>query len=171
MPAIVVITESAEQTQRLGEAVGRLLQPGDVVLLHGDLGAGKTTLTQGLARGLGIAAIVQSPTFTLVAEHEGTTPDGAPVRLYHLDLYRLAGDDDLDSFGWDQFLAPTDGIVIVEWPERAGPRLPDEYLLVRLDPAGPSRRRIALEAIPANGRYSDVVARFADGIARAPLLP
>jgi tRNA threonylcarbamoyladenosine biosynthesis protein TsaE len=153
VPAISFVSESTEQTRELGAALGRLLGPGDVVLLHGDLGSGKTTLTQGIAQGLSVREYVQSPTFTLVAEHDGRTADGVPVRLYHLDLYRLEGEDDLRSFGWDQYLAPVDGVTVVEWPERAGTWLPEEYLLVRLQVAGPDRRRIDVEAVPRSGRY------------------
>jgi tRNA threonylcarbamoyladenosine biosynthesis protein TsaE len=157
LPAITYVTNSAIETRDFGATLGRLLRPGDVVLLHGDLGAGKTTLTQGIAQGLGVHEPIQSPTFTLVAEHTGETAEGEPINLYHLDLYRLAGEDDLDSFGWEQFLAPSDGISVVEWPERAGTWLPEDYLLVRLEPEGADRRRVTIEAIPANGRFASVV--------------
>ncbi|MGH2561228.1 MAG: tRNA (adenosine(37)-N6)-threonylcarbamoyltransferase complex ATPase subunit type 1 TsaE, partial [Thermomicrobiales bacterium] len=129
---VVVVSQGPDETREIGERLGRLLQRGDVVLLHGDLGSGKTTLTQGIARGLGIHDYVQSPTFTLVAEHEGRGADAAPVRLYHLDLYRLADELELESFGFDQYLAPVDGVTVIEWPERAGDWLPDRYILVRL---------------------------------------
>lgn len=145
------LTRAPEETRSVGERIGRLLRPGDVILLHGDLGSGKTTLTQGIARGLGVRDYVQSPTFTLVAEHPGRTTDGASIRLYHLDLYRLTGEDDLDSFGYDQYLDPSDGVTVVEWPERAGDRLPDAYLLVTLIHVGPDERRLRIEAVPATG--------------------
>jgi tRNA threonylcarbamoyladenosine biosynthesis protein TsaE len=160
VPAIAYVTESAEQTQTLGARLGRLLHPGDIVLLHGDLGAGKTTLTQGIAEGLGVREQVQSPTFTLVAEHAGQTAEGEPITLYHLDLYRLVGEEDLDSFGWEHYLAPPDGVSVVEWPERAGSWLPEEYLLVRLEPEGADRRRVTIEAIPPNGRMVALVAEL-----------
>jgi tRNA threonylcarbamoyladenosine biosynthesis protein TsaE len=149
--SVVAISRNEAETRAIGERLGRVLWPGDVVLLHGDLGAGKTTLAQGIARGLGVAGYVQSPTFTLVHEHDGLTADGAPVRLYHLDLYRLGGEEDLDSFGFDDYLAPSDGITLIEWPERAASRLPGAYLLVRLAPVGAGERRIEFEAAPANG--------------------
>jgi tRNA threonylcarbamoyladenosine biosynthesis protein TsaE len=155
-----LVSNSAEQTREIGARLGRRLRTGDLVLLHGDLGAGKTTLAQGIARGLGVADPVQSPTFTLVNEHlaggNGRPGDGGggPLRLYHLDLYRLAGDDDLDSFGFDDYLAPVDGVALVEWPERAVARLPAAYLLVRLEPLGEGKRRLAIEAVPADGRYA-----------------
>lgn len=148
MAIVELVSNSAEQTREIGAALGRLLHSGDVILLHGDLGAGKTTLAQGVARGLSVNEPVQSPTFTLVAEHRGRTAAGHPVRLYHLDLYRLTDEHELGSFGYGDYLAPTDGITVVEWPERAGTWLPDRYLLVRLEVAGPDRRRIAIEAVP-----------------------
>ena len=149
------ISSSAEQTRAIGERLGRRLRPGDLVLLHGDLGAGKTTLAQGIARGLGVFGPVQSPTFTLVNELDGRTPDGRSIRLYHLDLYRLAGDDaELDSFGFDDYLAPPDGVALIEWPERAAARLPDSFLLVRLESIGDGRRRLVIASIPPGGRYA-----------------
>ena len=154
-------TESPEQTRALGAAIGRRLRPGDVVLLHGDLGAGKTTLTQGIAAGLGVNEYVQSPTFTLVAEHAGRAVSGAPIQLYHLDLYRLTDEAELESFGYGQYLAPTDGVSVIEWPEGAGDWLPDAYLLVRLEIAGPDRRRITIEAVPAAGDLAPVVEEIA----------
>jgi tRNA threonylcarbamoyladenosine biosynthesis protein TsaE len=160
VPPITLVTDSAEQTREIGARLGRLLRPGDVVLLHGDLGAGKTTLTQGIAQGLGVREQIQSPTFTLVAEHEGQTVEEAPIRLYHLDLYRLAGEEDLDSFGWEQYLAPVDGVAVVEWPERAGSWLPEEYLLVRLELDGADRRRVMVEAVPPNSDMTDVVSEL-----------
>jgi tRNA threonylcarbamoyladenosine biosynthesis protein TsaE len=164
VPAIAYVTVSAEQTRALGARLGRLLRPGDVVLLHGDLGAGKTTLTQGIAHGLGVREQIQSPTFTLVAEHAGETADGEPINLYHLDLYRLAGEEDLDSFGWESYLAPVDGISVVEWPERAGTWLPEEYLLVRIESEGVDRRRVTVEAMPSNGRMIALVADLRDAM-------
>ena len=153
-PTFELVSHTAEQTRELGARLGRLARAGDLILLHGDLGAGKTTLTQGIARGLGIAGSVQSPTFTLVAEHDGVGADGRPLRLYHLDLYRLSGAADLDSFGFEDYLAPPDGLAVVEWPERAAGRLPDEYLLVRLEAHGEGSRRIAARAVPDDGRYA-----------------
>ncbi len=154
---VEIMSESPEQTRALGAALGRRLRPGDVVLLHGDLGAGKTTLTKGIAEGLGINDYVQSPTFTLVAEHPGHTASGEPVCLYHLDLYRLSGAAELESFGYEEFLAPVDGITVIEWPERAEGWLPDAYLLVQIEIAGPERRRITIEAVPGEGRLADIV--------------
>lgn len=164
MPSLTFVTATAEQTRAIGAEIGRLLSPGDVVFLHGDLGAGKTTLTQGIAQGLGVRELVQSPTFTLVAEHQGRNGIGEPIDLYHLDLYRLSGEEDLDSFGWEHFLAPTGGVSVVEWPERAGSWLPDEYLLVRLEAVGADRRRVVIDATPPNGGLAALVAELRDVI-------
>ena len=142
MSAIELISRSPEQTRAIGERLGGLLRTGDVLLLNGDLGAGKTTLTQGIAAGFGVAEYVQSPTFTLVAEHEGESGR----KLYHLDLYRLQDEADLESFGYEQYIDPVDGVAVIEWPERAGTWLPDAYVLIDFTIAGPSERRLRLEA-------------------------
>lgn len=125
----------------LGRTLAMGLHPGDVVLLHGDLGAGKTTLVQGIAAGLQVVEAIQSPTFGLVADHSGILPDGNPVTLHHLDLYRLESPEELEDLGYDQYLAPFDGISLIEWPERADDWLPDRFLLVRISLA-PSGGRI-----------------------------
>ena len=140
--AIEIIAEGAEATRRIGEAIGRWAPGGTVILLHGDLGAGKTTLTQGIAAGMGVDEPVQSPTFNLVAEHEGSS-----LRLFHLDLYRLDGSDELESIGFDQFLDPDGAATIIEWPERAGHWLPERYLLVEITLAGPDCRAFSFHSV------------------------
>lgn len=149
-PSVTLHSPDVEATRRIGERLARALRPGDVLLLHGDLGAGKTALTQGIGRGLGVADRVQSPTFTLVNEYgaDGRVP--GITHLYHLDLYRLGGPDDLESIAFDDYLAAADGVTVVEWPERAGRHLPDAYLLVGLEIL-PDGRRLTFEAIPAGG--------------------
>jgi tRNA threonylcarbamoyl adenosine modification protein YjeE len=93
--------------------------------------AGKTTFVQGLARGLGIREYVQSPTFILVMEHRGTLPDGQPVRLYHVDLYRLEEPGELATFGLEDCLSDPAGIVVIEWADRLPPNWVEEYLVIR----------------------------------------
>ena len=111
---------SVEETWQLARRLAAELRPGDVVCLEGDLGAGKTTFTQGLAAALGVEGRVTSPTFCLVQEHRGNG-----VLLVHMDLYRLRGEDDVVAIGWEDYLA--DGaILVVEWPERAGSLIPAE---------------------------------------------
>jgi tRNA threonylcarbamoyladenosine biosynthesis protein TsaE len=150
-------TKSADETREIGEQLGRLLKAGDVLLLHGDLGSGKTTLTQGIARGLGVRDYVQSPTFTLVAEHEVKDISGTPIRLYHLDLYRLNSEEDLESFGYHQYLAPAEGISVIEWPERAGSDLPDRYLLIAIDLLGPDKRRLTIRPNSLDDRFAGIL--------------
>jgi tRNA threonylcarbamoyladenosine biosynthesis protein TsaE len=144
-PSSEFLSTAAAETRAFGTRLAQQLRAGDVVLLHGDLGAGKTTLTQGIAQGLGVTEPVQSPTFTLVAEHLGNTASGDPIRLYHLDLYRLGGENDLEDIGFDDLLAPRDGISVIEWPERAGTWLPERYILVTIEPIREDTRRLTLE--------------------------
>jgi tRNA threonylcarbamoyladenosine biosynthesis protein TsaE len=152
-----IVSTSEDETKSLGARMGRLLQAGDVVLLHGDLGSGKTTLAQGIAQGLAVEEYVQSPTFTLAAEHTGRTSAGEALTLYHLDLYRLRDPDELESFGYEDLVTQSDGIVVVEWPERAGDILPDEYLLVIIEPMGPEERLLTLQPVPLHGPERRIV--------------
>ena len=148
-PSTIEITTGSEgETRSLGAAIAPWLEPGDVVLLHGDLGAGKTTFAKGIASALGVAAVVSSPSFAIVNEYE--IPDhGKIARLVHLDLYRL-DEADLDSIGYDDLLASTGTVTLIEWPERAGAHLPDRYLLVEIANAGDQRRRIWFSEVPGN---------------------
>ncbi len=143
-PADQQVVRSGAGMRELGERLSRFLRRGDVLLLHGDLGTGKTTLVQGLAQGLGIEGPVQSPTFGIVAEHEGLDPGGERLILYHLDLYRLTDPHELDSIGYDQYLEPHDGVSAIEWPERAGDWLPDRFLLVNIEHAGADVRHVSI---------------------------
>ncbi len=127
-------TDSAAETYELGVRLGCLLHPGDMLALQGDLGAGKTTLAQGVARGLGVETYVRSPTFTLVNEYD--LPSGA--RLFHIDGYRLGETMaeamlEADTFGLDQVLDDPRAIVIIEWAERLADLLPTDRLEVTLD--------------------------------------
>ncbi|MZP29892.1 tRNA (adenosine(37)-N6)-threonylcarbamoyltransferase complex ATPase subunit type 1 TsaE [Heliobacterium undosum] len=112
-------------TEELGRWLAERVQPGDILLLHGDLGAGKTTLVRGLARSLGYGGRVTSPTFTLVHEYEGRVP------IYHFDLYRLGEPDQVWEIGWADYLRG-EGVLCIEWPERLGGLIPDEALTIRL---------------------------------------
>ena len=131
-------TTSAAETRSVGQEIGRLLAAGDVVLLHGDLGAGKTTLTKGIADSLGVAEEVQSPTFTVVAEYRAPQL-GRDHWIIHVDLYRVGGESDLLSIGLDDVLDRDDSVVVVEWPERAGRAELPARLLVRIEGKGESR--------------------------------
>jgi tRNA threonylcarbamoyladenosine biosynthesis protein TsaE len=136
------LVESAEAMKLLGASIALELRAGQVVLLHGDLGAGKTTLSQGIAAGLGIKGAVTSPTFTLVGEYPIEPPRNGISRLNHLDLYRLVDPAELDSFGFDEFLAPEGGVTIIEWPERAEGRLPPDAIVIEIEPVNAGSRRV-----------------------------
>lgn len=112
-------TESPEETQALGEELGKTLKPGDVIALIGDLGTGKTCLTQGIARGVGIAPdeVVSSPSYILINEYSGTVP------IYHIDLYRLENSEEIAELGLSEYIEG-DGICIIEWAERMADGLP-----------------------------------------------
>lgn len=130
-----MITANEEETSAAGEALGRDLKPGDVVLLFGDLGAGKTAFVRGMARGVGADPDdVSSPTFTIVQEYAGRS-----ATLYHVDLYRLESAE-IDDLGLDD-LVSSDGIVAIEWAERWKGR-PDDVTEVRLEHRGEDRRAI-----------------------------
>ena len=131
-----------------GETLARRLGPGDVVAYRGDLGAGKTAFTRGLARGLGCTGRVTSPTFTVVNEYEGRLP------LFHFDLYRLAGEEELCDVGWEDYL-DRGGVCAVEWSERAEAALPRETVWVSIRRCAESGdwRRITIE-----GRAGDEAA-------------
>lgn len=119
------LSHSPEETERIGEMLGRHLHSGTVLALRGGLGMGKTAFTRGLARGLGCTGRVTSPTFTIVNEYDGTTP------LFHFDMYRLDSEDDLFDIGWDDYLA-RGGVCAVEWSERIDSALPPDALTVSI---------------------------------------
>lgn len=145
------VTHSATQTQKAGEVLARLLQPGDIILLEGDLGAGKTTFTKGIGQGLQVEGYVNSPTFTLVNEYRGRLP------LYHMDCYRLESGQEALDFGLEEYLYG-DGVTIVEWPERIEEVLPDEVLRIKLGYVNDTKRAIRLE--PIGSRYLALTAEF-----------
>jgi tRNA threonylcarbamoyladenosine biosynthesis protein TsaE len=163
-PALDIISHSPDQTRALGTQLGRLLSPGDVVLLGGQIGAGKTTFTQGLARGLRVQEPTQSPTFTLVTEHAARAHD-TPTRLYHIDLYRLSGVEEAEGFGLDDYLADTAAIAAIEWPERAAAAMPPEHLLVELGYVADTKRQ--LRVTPRGSRYATLVERLRAEVAGA----
>ena len=118
-------TESPEETQALGEKLGKTLKQGDVIALVGDLGTGKTCLTQGIARGVGIAsdAVVNSPSYILINEYNGVIP------IYHIDLYRLENSEEIAELGLSEYM-DGDGICIIEWAERITDGLPDTCIKI-----------------------------------------
>ncbi len=156
---LILVTRSDEETRELGRAIGEAVDASLVIALHGDLGAGKTTLTQGIAAGLGVTDRVTSPTFTLVSEHLGRKG----IRLLHVDSYRLgdssqAAQREARTFGMEEILeqaeAPVSGpgpavtVVVIEWAERLADLLPPDHLTIHLDhlPDEPESRLLRLLA-------------------------
>ncbi len=132
------ITHSPAQTEQLGQKLGQILPAGTVIAYRGDLGAGKTAFTRGLARGLGITDPVTSPTYTIVNEYlSGRLP------LFHFDMYRLHSADDLFDIGWDDYLE-RQGICAVEWSENVADAMEDA-LIVTIEKTGEESRKITLE--------------------------
>lgn len=134
-----IATDSPEATTQVGIALGKLVSPGDVLLLQGPLGTGKTCMTQGLAQGMGITTPVTSPTFILVNQYPGT------LTLYHIDLYRLETVVEAEDLGLDDYFFG-DGVCVVEWPERAFAAMPPEHLLVVLEHTGELQRHLTFVA-------------------------
>jgi len=134
-----------------GERFGRAVRSPLVVTLSGDLGTGKTTLARAICRGYGVPNDVTSPTFTLVHEFTGTRST-----VFHLDLYRLRGPDDLPNIGWDDILA-ADALVLIEWPERAGDLIPRDHVPIHLQhlPNDPSRRLLYAGGHVGESKFGD----------------
>jgi len=136
---------SPEESLRAGEALGRLLQPGDLVALFGELGSGKTLFVRGAAAGLGcVPEDVHSPSFTLVNEYACARAD-TEWRFAHIDLYRMRSADEVPGIGWDEYVGSR-YVVAVEWADRALGYLPQDHLRVRLETRGVDRRRVCAQA-------------------------
>ena len=151
MSPLELVSNSPEETQRLGRRIGRLAQAGDVFLLVGDLGSGKTCLTQGIAWGLGIEEYTMSPTFVIMRELYGRLP------LYHIDLYRLDRIEESLDLGLDDYLYGR-GVCVVEWAEKALSILPAEHLLIDISYLGDTGRRFKLK--PGGRRYRQMVTQL-----------
>ena len=132
------ITHSPQETEDIGAALGKILTPGTILAYRGDLGAGKTAFTRGLARGLGYAEPVTSPTYTIVYEYLG-----GRLPLFHFDMYRLASSDDLWDIGWDDYL-DRGGVCAVEWSENVDDAM-ENAILVTIHKTGENSRRIEIE--------------------------
>ena len=135
-----ITTHSADETQALGQRLAKRLLPGDVIAYFGDLGAGKTALTRGIAQGLGVTDLVTSPTYTIVNEYlTGRIP------LFHFDMYRLGSSDELFDICWEDYLA-RGGVCAVEWSENVEDALRDAiHITIEKDPLEPDTRRITIE--------------------------
>ena len=132
------ITNSPAQTEEVGAALGNIIKPGTVIAYRGDLGAGKTAFTRGLARGLGSSEMVTSPTYTIVNEYLG-----GRMPLFHFDMYRLASSDDLWDIGWEDYL-DRNGVCAVEWSENVEDALEDP-IIITIEKLGEDSRRITIE--------------------------
>jgi tRNA threonylcarbamoyladenosine biosynthesis protein TsaE len=139
------ISRSPAETEALAANFAERLRPGTVVALHGELGAGKTVFARGIARALGITEPVTSPTFTLIQEYDVPGAPHGIRRLCHLDLYRIETPDAAAAFGIDEYLDATDTVLLIEWPERLGPALPDHVRHVHLRHRGMEEREIAVD--------------------------
>ena len=143
-----LISGSPEQTQHLGRQLGEQARAGDVYLLTGNLGSGKTCLTQGVAWGLGVKEYAFSPSFVIIREYHGRLP------LYHIDFYRLDRIEEIADLGLDEYLYGT-GVCVVEWADKGITVLPDEHLLIHLSYISDTERSIILE--PKGRRYAELL--------------
>ncbi len=134
-------SESPEQTIAFGLSLGKRLKKGDVLALQGTLAAGKTTITKGIAQGLGIDDNITSPTFTLISEYPGALP------LYHMDVYRLDSPDDFLNLGVEELIYG-DGVCIIEWSEKVMEILPKSAIVIKLEAEEGERRTITVENWP-----------------------
>jgi tRNA threonylcarbamoyladenosine biosynthesis protein TsaE len=140
--AITLFLPDLAATAELGRQLGRIAQDGDVILLHGGLGVGKTTLTQAIAAGLAVPPdqYVSSPSFALLHEYRG-----GRLPLFHLDCYRLAGEDDVEGAGLTEYVGSS-GLTVVEWPERLGSLLPVERLDIFLEAVNDNQRTFRMQS-------------------------
>ena len=132
------LTNSPVETEKIGAALGNIIKPGTVIAYRGDLGAGKTAFTRGLARGLGSSEMVTSPTYTIVNEYLG-----GRMPLFHFDMYRLASSDDLWDIGWEDYL-DRNGVCAVEWSENVEDAMEDP-IIITIEKLGEDSRRITIE--------------------------
>ncbi len=152
--ALEIVSISPEQTKRMGVRVGKLAKPGDVILLIGTLGAGKTCLTQGIARGLGINEYTASPSFVLVREYQSRLP------LYHIDLYRLDKIEEMAQVGLDDYLCGN-GVCVVEWADKGLGILSEEYLLIKIQFISSTKRKLTF--VPRGARYKEMLSKLKAG--------
>ena len=148
MSRLELVSHSPEETQKLGIRIGEIAQSGDIILLVGNLGTGKTCLTQGIARGLGSEEYALSPSFVIVRELHGRLP------LYHVDLYRLGSIEEIAELGLDEYLYG-DGVCAVEWADKGMNELPEHHLLLRISYLSETDRNLEFEA--RGKRYPDIL--------------
>jgi len=145
MSVYKIKTTKPEETHEIAKKLGYLLHENDVILLEGDLGAGKTTFSKGIGLGLGVKRTINSPTFTIIKEYKGRLP------FYHMDVYRL--EDQFEDFGFDEYFYGG-GVTVVEWAQFIEEQLPEEYLTIHIQTIGEQERNIQL--IPHGKRYEQL---------------
>ena len=155
MKSLEMLSNSAAQTRNIGMKLGKSAAAGDVILLVGPLGAGKTCLTQGIARGLGIHEYTASPSFVLVREYQGKLP------LYHIDLYRLDRIEEVTQLGLDDYLYGN-GVCVVEWADKGLSVLPEEYLFIEMQIVSPMKRKLSF--MPRGTRYLEMLSKLKSAI-------
>jgi tRNA threonylcarbamoyladenosine biosynthesis protein TsaE len=144
-PLTELESRGPEETAQVGMRIGKRSAPGAVIALEGPLGAGKTTLVKGLAKALGVEEQITSPTYTLVSQYRGRR-QGRPVDLFHVDLYRLAQEQELEDLGLEELMAG-EGITVIEWGEKAAAILPGDAVRVRIDLLPDGGRRLRVEGL------------------------
>lgn len=150
------ISHSPAQTERIGQRLGEQFIAGDLILLIGDFGVGKTHLVKGVARGLDSNDLVTSPSFVLVNQYQSGHAQRR-IPIYHVDLYRIAEAGELTTIGLDELWAG-DGICLIEWPDRAAAMLPSEHLAIHMQHLSETKRRLRL--VPHGPRYVELLDRF-----------
>ena len=157
MNTIQFVTRSAEQTQKFGTSIGKLAEPGDIYLLIGELGAGKTCLTQGIAYGLDIQEYTLSPSFVIMRELHGR------LSLYHMDFYRLDNIAEIRDLGLDDYLFGK-GVCVIEWANKGLTVLPEDHLVIKIDYLADNERSFVIE--PKGERYIRMLTRLKDSMPR-----
>ncbi len=152
---VQLTTTSVGRTRTLGRRLARLLRAGDVVLLQGPLGAGKTALAQGIGAGLGVEGPVTSPTFVLLARHDPAEGGSGTLALYHADLYRLTEPEEVEELALEEQAA--NGVLLIEWPERGLEALPREHLLVVIEPVEGEAKSRRFTFVGVGERYRHVL--------------
>jgi len=155
MKTLKLVTHSAEQTQKLGTSIGKLAEPGDIYLLIGQLGAGKTCLTQGIAYGLDIHEYTLSPSFVIMRELHGR------LALYHMDFYRLDNIREISDLGLDDYLYGK-GVCVIEWANKGLTVLPEDHLIIKIDYLSGNERNFVIE--PKGKRYVSMLKQLKKSI-------
>lgn len=157
MQEFELLSQSPQQTQKLAQRLASSLRAGDLLVLTGDLGAGKTTFVQGLARGLGVKDLITSPTFTIIREYYGTLP------LYHFDLFRLEHPRELEDLGYEEYFNG-EGVVVIEWGDKAKKLLPEDSLVIEFHRS--LREKERLLKIRAEGKRSKELLGILKGLSK-----